>query len=337
MKKSNFITLGVESSCDETGIALYSSNQGLIANSLFSQSDIHAKYGGVVPEIASRDHIQRVIPLINEVLTSTKLSLLDINGVCYTAGPGLAGALLVGASIAKSIAWSLNIPALAVNHMEGHLLSPLLEQNKLKPPFLALLVSGGHTMLVDVKDIGDYKILGESLDDAAGEAFDKTAKIMGLGYPGGVALAKLAKSGNEKMFEFPKPMTNRPGLDFSFSGLKTFARNTFIKYPKQKADIAKAFEVAITKTLMIKCKKALEQTKHNTLIVAGGVGANVSLRSELNNMGEKLKVKLFYPRLEFCTDNGAMIALAGHLRLLKGQKDESYEINIRPRWSLEEL
>ena len=337
MATKNFITLGIESSCDETGIGLYSSDQGLITHQLFSQVEMHAEYGGVVPELASRDHIQRTIPLIKAVLSEAKLQLGDISGIAYTAGPGLAGALLVGSSVAKSLAWSLNIPALAVHHMEGHLLAPLLEETQPQFPFVALLVSGGHTLLVDVKGIGDYKILGESLDDAVGEAFDKTAKILGLGYPGGPALAVLAEQGDETQFKFPRPMTDRPGLDFSFSGLKTFARNTFAKHPEQKADIAKAFEVAATQTLMIKCRRALEQTHYSTLVVAGGVSANQSLRQVLDAMGKKLDVEVFYPRQEFCTDNGAMIALAGHLRLVKGQVSAGNEITIKPRWSLEDL
>ena len=337
MATKNFITLGIESSCDETGIGLYSSDQGLIAHQLFSQVEMHAEYGGVVPELASRDHIQRTIPLIKAVLSEAKIQLGDINGIAYTAGPGLAGALLVGSSVAKSLAWSLNIPALAVHHMEGHLLAPLLEETQPQFPFVALLVSGGHTLLVDVKAVGDYQILGESLDDAVGEAFDKTAKILGLGYPGGPALAALAEQGDETQFRFPRPMTDRPGLEFSFSGLKTFARNTFAKHPEQKADIAKAFEVAATQTLMIKCRRALEQTHYSTLVVAGGVSANQSLRQVLNQMGKKLDAEVFYPRQEFCTDNGAMIALAGHLRLVKGQVSAGNEITIKPRWSLEDL
>jgi N6-L-threonylcarbamoyladenine synthase len=248
---TNFITLGIESSCDETGIGLYSQQDGLIAHQLFSQVEIHQEYGGVVPELASRDHIQRVLPLIKAVLEDAKIKLTDISAVAYTAGPGLAGALLVGSAVAKSLAWSLKIPALGVHHMEGHLLAVLLEDKQPEFPFVALLVSGGHTMLVDVEAIGQYKILGESLDDAVGEAFDKTAKILGLGYPGGPALAALAEQGKEGVFKFPRPMIDRPGLDFSFSGLKTFARNTFAKHPEQKADIAKAFEVAATQTLMI--------------------------------------------------------------------------------------
>ena len=332
-----FITLGVESSCDETGIGLYHSEKGLIGHQLFSQVEIHSEYGGVVPELASRDHIQRALPLIKAVLADAHLTLKDISGIAYTAGPGLAGALLVGSAVAKSLAWSLKIPSLGVHHMEGHLLAPLLEKEVPSFPFVALLVSGGHTMLIDVKAIGEYEILGESLDDAVGEAFDKTAKILGLGYPGGPALAQLAQQGSPDAFKFPRPMIDRPGLDFSFSGLKTFARNTFTKHPDQKADIAKAFEVAATSTLMIKCRRALEQTKRTTLVVAGGVSANLSLRQELDTMGLKQGVQVFYPRQEFCTDNGAMIALAGHFRLSKGQSTTSGEIAIQPRWSLEDL
>tara|TARA_B100000953_G_scaffold299943_1_gene301953 strand:+ start:4898 stop:5920 length:1023 start_codon:yes stop_codon:yes gene_type:complete len=331
------ITLGIESSCDETGIGLFCSDRGLIAHQLYSQTDIHAEYGGVVPELASRDHIRRVIPLIKSSLLDAKLHLSDINGIAYTAGPGLAGALLVGSAIARSMAWSLNIPAISVNHMEGHLLAPLLEEDRPEFPFVALLVSGGHTMLVDVHSIGKYKILGESVDDAVGEAFDKTAKILGLGYPGGPALAELAKKGDKNKYKFPRPMTDRPGLDFSFSGLKTYARNTFSKYPDNKADIAKAFEVAATQTLMIKCRRALEQLNYSSLVVAGGVSANLSLRSELDKMCNKLGARAFYPRQEFCTDNGAMIALAGHYRLSAEQFNDDSEITIKPRWSLEEL
>ncbi|OIR24777.1 tRNA (adenosine(37)-N6)-threonylcarbamoyltransferase complex transferase subunit TsaD [Bathymodiolus thermophilus thioautotrophic gill symbiont] len=337
MSVIKFITLGIESSCDETGIGLYSQQHGLIAHQLFSQVEIHQEYGGVVPELASRDHIQRVLPLIKAVLKEAKIKLTDIDAIAYTAGPGLAGALLVGSAVAKSLAWSLKIPVLGVHHMEGHLLAPLLEETQPKFPFVALLVSGGHTMLVDVEAIGQYKILGESLDDAVGEAFDKTAKILGLGYPGGPALATLAEQGTEGTFTFPRPMIDRPGLEFSFSGLKTFARNTFAKHPNEKADIAKAFEVAATQTLMIKCRRALEQTGRTTLVVAGGVSANLSLRKELNHMGKKIGATVFYPRQEFCTDNGAMIALVGHFRLSCGQHDNHHEINIKPRWNLEEL
>ena len=334
---NNLITLGIESSCDETGIGIYTSESGLISHKLFSQVSLHAEYGGVVPELASRDHIQRAIPLIKEALNESGIKLNELTGIAYTAGPGLSGALLVGGSIAQSLAWGLGIPALGVHHMEGHLLAPLLEVERPEFPFVALLVSGGHTLLVDVPRIGQYKILGESLDDAVGEGFDKTAKILGLGYPGGPALANLAKQGDKNRFTFPRPMTDRPGLDFSFSGLKTYARNTFIDFPEEKANIAKAFEVAATETLTIKCNRALKQTGYKTLVVAGGVSANLSLRESLNEMTTKNNASVFYPALDFCTDNGAMIALAGHYRFLAGQSNQNYEITIKPRWSLEEL
>ncbi len=334
---NNLITLGIESSCDETGIGIYTSKGGLISHKLFSQVSLHAEYGGVVPELASRDHIQRAIPLIKEALNESGIKLNELTGIAYTAGPGLSGALLVGGSIAQSLAWGLGIPALGVHHMEGHLLAPLLEVERPEFPFVALLVSGGHTLLVDVPRIGEYKILGESLDDAVGEGFDKTAKILGLGYPGGPALANLAKQGDKNRFTFPRPMTDRPGLDFSFSGLKTYARNTFIDFPEEKANIAKAFEVAATETLTIKCNRALKQTGYKTLVVAGGVSANLSLRESLNEMTTKNNASVFYPALDFCTDNGAMIALAGHYRFLAGQSNQNYEITIKPRWSLEEL
>ena len=333
----NLITMGIESSCDETGIGIYTSESGLISHKLFSQVSLHAEYGGVVPELASRDHIQRAIPLIKEALNESGIKLNELTGIAYTAGPGLSGALLVGGSIAQSLAWGLGIPALGVHHMEGHLLAPLLEVERPEFPFVALLVSGGHTLLVDVPRIGEYKILGESLDDAVGEGFDKTAKILGLGYPGGPALANLAKQGDKNRFTFPRPMTDRPGLDFSFSGLKTYARNTFIDFPEEKANIAKAFEVAATETLTIKCNRALQQTGYKTLVVAGGVSANLSLRESLNEMTTKNNASVFYPALDFCTDNGAMIALAGHYRFLAGQSNQNYEITIKPRWSLEEL
>ena len=337
MARKNLITLGIESSCDETGIGIYTSKDGLISHKLFSQVKLHEEYGGVVPELASRDHIQKTIPLIKDALTDSGVQLHELTGIAYTAGPGLSGALLVGSSIAQSLAWGLDIPALGVHHMEGHLLAPLLETNKPSFPFVALLVSGGHTLLVEVLRIGEYKILGESLDDAVGEGFDKTAKILGLGYPGGPALANLAKKGDKNRFTFPKPMTDRPGLDFSFSGLKTYARNTFIDFPNEKANIAKAFEVAATETLTIKCKRAIKQTGFKTLVVSGGVSANISRRESLDQMGVENKVKVFYPALNFCTDNGAMIALAGHYRFLAGQSNDNYEISIKPRWSLEEL
>ena len=307
MAKTNLITLGIESSCDETGIGIYTSKDGLISHKLFSQVKLHEEYGGVVPELASRDHIQKTIPLIKDALKESGVELAQLTGIAYTAGPGLSGALLVGSSIAQSLAWGLGIPALGVHHMEGHLLAPLLEAKKPDFPFVALLVSGGHTLLVEVTRIGQYKILGESLDDAVGEGFDKTAKILGLGYPGGPALAELAKKGDKDRFTFPRPMTDRPGLDFSFSGLKTYARNTFIDFPNEKENIAKAFEVAATETLTIKCKRALKQTGFKTLVVSGGVSANLSLRESLDQMGEENDVSVFYPALNFCTDNLSLI------------------------------
>jgi N6-L-threonylcarbamoyladenine synthase len=327
--------LGIESSCDETGIAVYDTEHGLLAHDLFSQIEIHAEYGGVVPELASRDHIRKALPLIRSVLKDAGLSAADLDGVAYTSGPGLVGALLVGAMLGRTFAWGLGIPAMGVHHMEGHLLAPMLEAEQPEFPFLALLVSGGHTLLVEVKAIGDYKILGESLDDAVGEAFDKTAKMLDLGYPGGPALAALALKGDPDAYRFPRPMIDRPGLDFSFSGLKTFALNTWQKSTgtaQDKANIARAFEDAVVDTLFIKCRRALKQTQLKTLIVAGGVGANLQLREQL----EKLDVALFFPKMEFCTDNGAMIAYAGAQRLAAGDSS-SEQIKVKPRWSLEEL
>jgi len=327
--------LGIESSCDETGVALYDTDKGLLAHRLFSQIAMHAEYGGVVPELASRDHIRRVLPLLREALVDARMTMADIDGIAYTAGPGLIGALLTGASIARSMAWGLNVPAVGVHHMEGHLLAPMLEENPPELPFVALLVSGGHTMLVDVPRIGEYHILGESVDDAAGEAFDKTAKLMGLEYPGGPLLAKLAEQGREGIYKFPRPMVDRPGCDFSFSGLKTFSLTTWQKSgqtEQDKADIARAFEEAVVDTLFIKCRRALEQAGRNRLVVAGGVGANRRLRARL----AELKAQVYFPRLAFCTDNGAMIAYAGALRLQAGAS-EAAVINARPRWSLTEL
>jgi N6-L-threonylcarbamoyladenine synthase len=327
--------LGIESSCDETGVALYDTDHGLLAHRLFSQIAMHAEYGGVVPELASRDHIRRVLPLLREALVDANMTMADIDGIAYTAGPGLIGALLTGASIARSMAWGLNIPAVGVHHMEGHLLAPMLEENPPELPFVALLVSGGHTMLVDVPRIGEYHILGESVDDAAGEAFDKTAKLMGLEYPGGPLLAKLAEQGREGIYKFPRPMVDRPGCDFSFSGLKTFSLTTWQKSgqtEQDKADIARAFEEAVVDTLFIKCRRALEQAGRKRLVVAGGVGANRRLRARL----AELKAEVYFPRLAFCTDNGAMIAYAGALRLQAGAS-EAAVINARPRWALTEL
>jgi len=332
------VTLGIETSCDETGIGIFSSKRGLLVHKLFSQVDIHAEYGGVVPELASRDHIRKIVPLIQECLSEIDLNLKDISGIGYTSGPGLSGALLVGGSVAQSLAWSLNIPSIGVHHMEGHLLSPLLDkQNKPKFPFIALLVSGGHTLLVDVERIGQYKILGESLDDAVGEAFDKTAKILGLGYPGGPALSKLAKEGDSEKFRFPRPMIDKPNLDFSFSGLKTFARNTFHNNPDNKANIAVAFEIAAVDILKIKCLTALLENNRKTLVISGGVSANDRLRNELDIMGINEGIDVFYPEQEFCTDNGAMIALVASMKFNQEDICNNFEISIKPRWSLEEL
>jgi N6-L-threonylcarbamoyladenine synthase len=328
--------LGIESSCDETGVAVYDAHGGLLAHRVYSQVKLHAEYGGVVPELASRDHIRKIAPLIRETLAAAGSGPGDIDGVAYTAGPGLIGALLVGASIARSLAWSWGVPAVGVHHMEGHLLAPMLEAEAPDFPFVALLVSGGHTMLVRVEGVGRYEILGESLDDAAGEAFDKTAKLLGLPYPGGPELARLAETGNPERFTFPRPMTDRPGLDFSFSGLKTYALNTLHEYPEAKADIARAFEDAVVETLAIKCRRALRETGVKALVVAGGVGANRRLRARLAVIAEREGARLFYPRPEFCTDNGAMIAYAGFLRLQAGEHDVP-TIRARPRWPLDSL
>jgi len=333
------LILGIETSCDETGIALFDSKKGLLADALYSQIAIHAEYGGVVPELASRDHIRKTLPLIEQVFAEAGLTAKALDGVAYTAGPGLAGALLVGAGIGRSLAYGWGIPAVAVHHMEGHLLAPMLEENPPEFPFVALLVSGGHTMLVKVEGIGKYQLLGDSLDDAAGEAFDKTAKMLGLAYPGGPAVAKLAESGEVGRYKFPRPMCDRPGLDFSFSGLKTFTLNTLKKSDKSeqtKADIACAFETAVVETVAIKCRRALQQTGLSRLVIAGGVSANTRLRQRLEEMVKKEKAKVYYPRLEFCTDNGAMIAFAGCQRLMAGQHEE-LEFNAKPRWDLESL
>ena len=331
--------LGIETSCDETGLAIYDQDNGLLGHVLHSQTDVHADFGGVVPELASRDHIRKALPLLRKLLSDTGLELGSIEGIAYTAGPGLVGALLVGAAIGRSLAWSLGIPGLAVHHMEGHLLAPMLEHDPPDFPFLALLVSGGHTMLIKVDGVGQYQILGDTLDDAVGEAFDKTAKMLGLPYPGGPELARLAERGNPKRFKFPRPMTDRPGLDFSFSGLKTFALNTSQAEggdPQTRADIACAFQQAVVDTLAIKCRRAIQQTGLKRLVVAGGVGANQMLRQRLTELASKEGGKVFYPRPEFCTDNGAMIAYAGCLRLAAGQHEEA-QIVATPRWSLDEL
>jgi N6-L-threonylcarbamoyladenine synthase len=330
--------LGIETSCDETGVAIYHSQHGLIHHLLYSQVDMHRDYGGVVPELASRDHIRKLIPLIRQALDESRLSNRDINGIAYTAGPGLIGALLAGAATARSLAWAWAIPAIAVHHMEGHLLAPMLEDNPPDYPFVALLISGGHTLLVQVEGIGRYRLLGESLDDAAGEAFDKAAKMLGLGYPGGPALSALARQGTPQI-RFPRPMTGRPGLDFSFSGLKTFtlnAVNACGQTGQDKADIAAAFEQAVADTLSIKCRRALQLTGLKKLVVAGGVSANRQIRQALTEMAGREHSTIYFPRPEFCTDNGAMIAYAGCQRLMAGQF-QGLEILVRPRWPMSEL
>ncbi|MBJ7222573.1 MULTISPECIES: tRNA (adenosine(37)-N6)-threonylcarbamoyltransferase complex transferase subunit TsaD [unclassified Brenneria] len=331
--------LGIETSCDETGVAIYDTQAGLLANQLYSQVKLHADYGGVVPELASRDHVRKTVPLIQAALREADLKAGDIDGVAYTAGPGLVGALLVGATIGRSLAFAWNVPAVAVHHMEGHLLAPMLEDNPPEFPFVALLVSGGHTQLISVTGIGEYRLLGESIDDAAGEAFDKTAKLLGLDYPGGPMLSKMAQAGDAARFTFPRPMTDRPGLDFSFSGLKTFAANTIRNNDddaQTRADIARAFEDAVVDTLAIKCRRALDETGFKRLVIAGGVSANRTLRQRLGEMMTKRGGAVFYARPEFCTDNGAMIAYAGTVRLQQGERRE-LGITVRPRWPLAEL
>lgn len=331
--------VGIETSCDETGVAIYDAQHGLLAHALHSQVALHAEYGGVVPELASRDHVRKVLPLLREVMAQARTRSADVHGVAYTAGPGLVGALLVGAAIGRSLAWAWGVPAVAVHHMEGHLLAPMLEPNPPEFPFIALLVSGGHTQLVRVDGVGCYHILGESLDDAAGESFDKTAKLLGLGYPGGPALARLAEQGDPRRFQFPRPMTDRPGLDFSFSGLKTCAVNAWRVHgmaDRVRADIARAFQDAVVDTLTIKCRRALEQTGVRRLVVSGGVSANTALRARLHEMASGAGAQVYYPRLEFCTDNGAMIAYAGYRRLQAGQA-EPLAFSATPRWPMDSL
>ncbi|WP_419210411.1 tRNA (adenosine(37)-N6)-threonylcarbamoyltransferase complex transferase subunit TsaD [Providencia manganoxydans] len=331
--------LGIETSCDETGIAIYDDKAGLLANQLYSQIKVHADYGGVVPELASRDHIRKTVPLIQAALKEANLTSADIDAVAYTAGPGLVGALMVGATVGRSLAFAWGVPAVAVHHMEGHLLAPMLEEKSPEFPFVALLVSGGHTQLISVTGIGEYQLLGESIDDAAGEAFDKTAKLLGLDYPGGPVLSRMAQQGTAGRFVFPRPMTDRPGLDFSFSGLKTFAANTIRENAddnQTRADIARAFEDAVVDTLAIKCKRALEQTGFKRLVMAGGVSANRTLRAKMEDVLKQRGGEVFYARPEFCTDNGAMIALAGLIRL-KGGSTTGLGVTVRPRWPLAEL
>ena len=326
--------LGIETSCDETGIAIYDDEAGLLANQLYSQVKLHADYGGVVPELASRDHVRKTVPLIQAALKQANLQPQQIDAVAYTAGPGL-----VGATIGRALAFAWKVPAVPVHHMEGHLLAPMLEDNPPEFPFVALLVSGGHTQLISVTGIGEYALLGESIDDAAGEAFDKTAKLLGLDYPGGPMLSKMAQQGVAGRFTFPRPMTDRPGLDFSFSGLKTFAANTIrgnADDAQTHADIARAFEDAVVDTLMIKCKRALEQTGFKRLVIAGGVSANRTLRDRMAQMMQARGGEVFYARPEFCTDNGAMIAYAGMVRLKGGTRGE-LGVSVRPRWPLADL
>jgi len=331
--------LGIETSCDETGVAIYQEGKGIIAEVLYSQIELHAQYGGVVPELASRDHVRKLLPLVQQVMAKAQCLPSDISAVAYTAGPGLIGALLVGCGFGRSLAYGWGIPAIAIHHMEGHLLAPMLEDEKPDFPFLALLVSGGHTQIYRVNGLGDYQLLGESLDDAAGEAFDKTAKLLDIGYPGGPAISKLALQGRKDAYKFPRPMVNRPGLDLSFSGLKTFAANTISASDgsqQSKADIALAFEQALVDTLAIKCRRALEQTGLTTLVVAGGVSANQRLRQKLAADMKKRQGRVFYPRPEFCTDNGAMIAYAGYRRFIKGCF-EPLSFNAKARWPLADL
>ncbi len=333
------IVLGIETSCDETGVAIYDTARGLRSHTLYSQIRLHADYGGVVPELASRDHVRKLVPLVRECLAQAGLGLKDLDGVAYTAGPGLIGALLVGAALGRALAFALERPAIGVHHMEGHLLAPLLEENAPQPPFVALLVSGGHSQLVEVRGIGDYVLLGDTLDDAAGEAFDKTAKLMGLPYPGGPHLAKLAQQGRPDAYVFARPMTDRPGLEFSFSGLKTqvlLAWQQSDRSEATRADIARGFEEAVTETLAIKCERALDQTGLRRLVVAGGVGANRRLRERLAELATRRGLQVCFPRLEFCTDNGAMIAFAGALRLAAGAHEPA-AIRAQPRWDMATL
>jgi N6-L-threonylcarbamoyladenine synthase len=335
--------LGIESSCDETGVAVYDTAlpgpAGLRAHALYSQIALHAQYGGVVPELASRDHVRKLLPLIRQTLAEAGIGVDELDGVAYTAGPGLVGALLVGAGVARSLAWALDLPAIGVHHMEGHLLAPLMGDDPPSAPFVALLVSGGHTQLVEVEAIGQYRLLGETLDDAAGEAFDKTAKMMGLPYPGGPQLAALAEQGRPGAYKFSRPMTDRPGLDFSFSGLKTqvlLAWRDSDQSDATRADIARGFEDAVVDTLAIKCRRALEATGCDTLVVAGGVGANKRLRAKLAEAAARHGGRVCFPRPALCTDNGAMIAFAGALRLQAGQHDDA-QVRVAPRWDMASL
>jgi N6-L-threonylcarbamoyladenine synthase len=331
--------LGIETSCDETAVAVYEGGRGLLAHRVYTQTDLHEIWGGVVPELASRDHVRRLTPMIRQAMADAGTGPLELDGVAYTAGPGLVGALLVGATVARGLAYAWGVPAVGVHHLEGHLLAPMLEPDPPAFPFVALLVSGGHTMLVDVEGVGRYRVLGESLDDAAGEAFDKTAKLLGLAYPGGAKLAKLAESGRAGAFEFPRPMLDRPGLDFSFSGLKTAALVALkdrVQDEAMRADLAHGFEAAVVDTLVAKSLRALAATGRRALVVAGGVGANRRLRSQLAEAAATRGARVHYPRLEFCTDNAAMIAYAGHARLAAGER-ATLSVDARARWPLQEL
>jgi len=338
------LVLGIETSCDETGLAVYDSQRGLLAHRLYSQVKLHADYGGVVPELASRDHVRKILPLVRLVLEEAGITKNDIQGIAYTSGPGLMGALMVGGAVATALGYALDIPVIGVHHMEGHLLAPMLEDNPPQFPFVALLVSGGHTQLVAVQGIGQYQVLGESLDDAAGEAFDKTAKMLDLDYPGGPRLAAKADLGQINRFDFPRPMTDRPGLDFSFSGLKTFTRNLIEKHrgddvlPDEQTilDICAGFQEAVVDTLVIKCRRALQQAGMKTLVIAGGVSANLRLRHKLEVALKKEGAEVFYARHEFCTDNGAMIALAGYFRH-QLSASTNYEFSVKPKWKLNDL
>ncbi len=345
--------LGIETSCDDTAVAVYDGRTGLLAHRIYTQTDLHELWGGVVPELASRDHVRRLTPMLRLLLADVAAAApgepdpaargsappAGIDGVAYTAGPGLIGALLVGATLARSLAYAWEVPAVGVHHLEGHLLAPQLEVERPGFPYLALLVSGGHTMLVDVRAVGDYQVLGESLDDAAGEAFDKTAKLLGLGFPGGARLARLAESGRPGVFDFPRPMLDRPGLDFSFSGLKTAALLALRGHETDavaRADLARGFEEAIVDTLVAKAGRALAATGRDVIVVAGGVGANVRLRTRLAAAAAARGARAVYPRAEFCTDNGAMIAFAGHARLVAGER-AGLAVAARARWSLADL
>lgn len=338
MNLAPLTTLGIETSCDETAVGLYHRERGLLGHRLFSQTELHAEHGGVVPELASRDHVRKLLPLVRQLMGECAITPSDLEGIAYTRGPGLIGALMVGSTVAQTLAWSWQIPALGVHHLEGHLLAPLLSQEPApKPPFLSLLVSGGHTLLIEVPALGEYRILGETLDDAVGEAFDKTAKLLGLGYPGGPALARVAETGDPARFKFTRPMINRPGLDFSFSGLKTQVRSQVPADPDPQmiADIARGFEETVIDTLAIKCKRALQQTGLTQLVVAGGVSANRQLRQRLTTLSGEQGWQVYFPPLDLCTDNGAMIAFAGSLRLATGESSDASPPVAR--WSLESL